>query len=412
MKQNFSSEQLIVALDIGTTKICALVAHIYDHDTFEIIGIGKSPSQGLEKGIVTDVNKTVHSIKSALKEAELMAGCTIEQATIGISGAHIQSRTSLGMVPITRGEIKPHDVLQATAAARAIALPEGQQILHALPQFFVIDGHEKVIDPLGMFGVRLEAHVHIITGSVASVHNLVKCCELAGIMVNDIVLEQLASAHAVLTPDEKFLGVGMLDIGGGTSDLALYQKGTIKHTMVLPIAGNHFTNDIAIGLRTTLKSAEAAKKEFGIVDATLIGEDACLEIEAIGQKDSRIILQSELLPILRPRAQELLSFIDKECKKHHLYHAMPSGMVLTGGGALLKGIDRVASSLFGIPVRIGTPQLQSPFSLLLENPMYATAYGLLLHAAKKQDTYGITKFSGPFASRIINRMKSWVSEFF
>jgi cell division protein FtsA len=203
----------------------------------------------------------------------------------------------------------------------------------------------------------------------------------------------------------------MLDIGGGTSDLALYQKGTIKHTMVLPIAGNHFTSDIAIGLHTTLKSAEEAKKEFGIVDASLIGQDECLEIEAIGQKDSRIILQSELLPILRPRAQELLKFIDKECKKHNLYPTMPSGMVLTGGGALLKGMDRIAASILGIPVRIGTPQLQSPFALFLENPMYATAYGLLLHTAKKQDT-GITKFNGPLTSRIITRMKSWVSEFF
>lgn len=412
MKQTFHQDQLLVALDIGTTKICVFVAHIMSNDSFELIGIGKSPSEGLEKGVVVDVAKTVNSIKNALKEAELMAGCTIQQATIGISGAHIQSRNSLGMVPITRGEIRNTDIIQAVTAARAIALPEGQQILHVLPQFFIIDNNEKVIDPLGMFGVRLEAQVHIITGSVASVHNLIKCCESAGITVNDIVLEQLASADAVLTPDEKLLGVGMLDIGGGTSDLAIYTKGTIRHTMVLPIAGTHFTKDIAIGLRTTLKSAEEVKKEYGIVDPKLLGEDMCIELACINQQDTQLILQSELLAILQPRAQELFKFIDKECKKYSLYQAMPSGFVLTGGGALLKGMQSLATTVFNVPVRIGIPQTQSTFSPFLQNPMYATGYGLLLHALKKQDTTSINKFTGPLASRIIGRMKSWVSEFF
>ncbi len=412
MKQSVNPETLLVALDIGTTKICVLVAQITSTDSFELIGIGKSPSDGLEKGVVVDVAKTVHSIKNAIKEAELMAGCTIQQATIGISGAHIQSRNSIGMVPINRGEIRNYDIIQATTAARAVALPEGQQILHVLPQFFVIDSHEKVIDPLGMFGVRLEAHVHIITGAVASVHNLVKCCESAGITVNDIVLEQLASADAVLTADEKLLGVGMLDIGGGTSDLAIYHKGTIRHTMVLPIAGNHFTKDIAIGLRTTIQSAEAIKKEYGIVDQKLLGEDTCIELTCISKQDTQLILQSELLGILRPRAQELFEFINKECKKHSLYHFMPSGFVLTGGGALLKGMQTLATNIFNIPVRIGIPQTQSTFSQFLQNPMYATGYGLLLHALKKQDTTSINRLTGPLASRIIGRMKSWVSDFF
>ncbi len=412
MKQSIHPDQLLVALDIGTTKICVLVAQIMSNDSFELIGIGKAPSEGLEKGVVVDVAKTVHSIKNALREAELMSGCAIQQATIGISGAHIQSRNSSGMVPINRGEIRNYDIIQATMAARAVALPEGQQILHVLPQFFIIDSHEKVVDPLGMFGVRLEAHVHIITGSVASVHNLVKCCESAGITVNDIVLEQLASADAVLTDDEKLLGVGMLDIGGGTSDLAIYHKGTIRHTMVLPIAGNHFTKDIAIGLRTTIKAAEEIKKEYGIVDPNLLGEDTCIELASISEQSTQLILQSELLAILQPRAQELFRFIDKECKKHSLYSFMPSGFVLTGGGALLKGMQSLATNIFNMPVRIGIPHTQSTFSPFLQNPMYATGYGLLLHALKKQDTTSINRFTGPLASRIIGRMKSWVSEFF
>ena len=412
MKKLVFNHKPIIAIDIGTTKICVLVAQPLGGDTFELIGIGKSPSHGLEKGVVVDVAQTVQSVKNAIREAELMAGCKIEQATIGISGAHIQSRSSHGMVAINRHEIRQHDIAQAINAARAITIPEGQQILHVLPQYFVIDSHEKVTDPLGMYGVRLEAHVHIITGSIASVCNLVKCCESAGIHVSDIVLEQLASGDAVLSQDEKMIGVGMLDIGGGTSDLAVYHRGTIAHTMVVPVAGNHFTKDLAIGLRTTIKSAEETKKEYGIVDESLLIEDACIEIATVDGNNTQLILQSELVTILHARARELLTIVHKECLTRSLYAIMPSGFVLTGGGSLLKGMARLGTNIFKTPVRVGNPQTSSTFSPFLHNPMYATGYGLLLHAFKKQDTTSITKLNEPLSMRIMSLMKSWVSDFF
>src|SRR5579871_6389307 len=247
------SDRLLVAIDVGTTKICVIVAQQLDNQAVEVVGIGKAPSDGLRKGVVVDVAKTIQSIKAAVKEAEIMAGIEIDAASIGISGGHIQSVNSHGVVPLRRGEIRLQDIENVIAAAKAIPVPEGQQILHVLPQYFMVDSHNKVHYPLGMHGIRLEVMAHIILGATASVQNLVKCCETAGIKVTDIVLEQLASAQAVLSPDERELGIAVLDIGGGTSDLALYQQNNIRHTKVIPVAGNHFTNDIAVGLRTTRK---------------------------------------------------------------------------------------------------------------------------------------------------------------
>ncbi len=267
------ANRLLTSIDVGTTKICVLIAQHLDGDQVEILGIGKAPSDGLRKGVVVDIAKTIRSIRLAVQEAELMAGVKIEFAAVGISGAHITTCNSHGVVPIKRGDITQQDIDSALAAAQAISILNGQQILHVLPQYFVIDGTERVHDPLGMHGVRLEVQAHIILGATASVQNLVKCCEAAGVKVDDIILEQLASGQAVLSSDERQLGVGVLDIGGGTSDLAIYQDGSIRHTKVIPIAGNHFTHDLAIGLRTTIEDAERVKVQYGLALAPHTGED-------------------------------------------------------------------------------------------------------------------------------------------
>ncbi len=412
MKGAVFSANPIIAIDVGTTKICVLAAQPIDKERLEIVGVGKAPSIGLRKGIVVDISKTIHSIKQAVAEAELMAGCKIESACIGIAGSHIQSINSHGAVPIKREEVTRQDINNVLAAAQAVAIPEGQQILHVLPQYFVVDNHEPLHDPLGMHGVRLEVRVHIITGSIASVQDLVICCEKAGIKATDIVLEQLASARAVLSPDERELGVGILDIGGGTSDLAIYKNGSIIYTMVLPVAGNHFTNDLALGLRITLNDAERIKKECGYVYKDVMQSDGYIDVESVEGGATKHIMYSELSRILQPRGQELFTLVNDSLVKANLQHFLSTGLVLTGGGALLEGIAPLASHIFQIPVRVGKPQIKESMLESLDNPMYATGYGLLLHALKKQDAAHIERMSGPLVVKIVSRMKSWVSDFF
>jgi len=402
------SHNILVSIDIGTTKISTLVAQRLSNDQLEIIGIGKAPSQGLRKGIVVNIGQTVRSIKQAVKEAEIMAGLSIESAVIGISGSHIRSMSSQGIVPIKKGRVRQSDVANAIAAARAVPIPEGQQVLHVLPQYFVIDGTEKIADPIGMHGIRLEVQAHIIMGSITSVQNLVNCCETAGIMVTDVMLEQLASARAVLSNDELQLGVAMIDIGGGTSDVAIYQHGSIRHTMVLPIAGNHFTNDIAIGLRTPLEEAEELKQHYGLALAEQCVENKLIEIQRIQGGQTQKIRQYDLTRIIEPRATELLKIIRDELVKHNLIDMMTTGVVLTGGGSLLDGIDVVAQKIFGIPARIGIPRIMNDIPGSLEHPMYSTGYGLLLQALKKNNN----PIDGPILKRIVMSMKSWVSDFF
>lgn len=411
MKSTMLSKDIIVALDVGTTKICVLVARHFGNGVLEIIGIGKAPSQGLQKGVVVDIAKTVQSIKKAVQEAELMCGFTLEYAHVGIAGSHIHAYNSHGIAPIKHGSVKQQDINAAIASAKALVLPEGQQVLHVLPQYFLIDD-QMVANPLGMHGVRLEVRVHIITGAVASVQNLVSCCQQAGLHVQDIVLEQLASAYAVLSLDERELGVGVLDIGGGTSDFALYHKGAIKHTAVLPVAGNHFTQDIAIGLRTTLYDAERIKKEYGIChpfflqNNTLLFEGECVQGEA-----RQVLHQRDLMEILYPRAQELFFLIYKDITKYNMHHFMTTGLVITGGGSLLIGMKEVADEIFQLPVRYGAPQADAVHIEALHNPVYATGYGLLLYAVKKDNTTG-NRMAGPLVDRLFARMKSWVVDFF
>ena len=406
------SKKIIVSIDVGTTKICVLVAHVLEGEAFEIIGVGKSPSDGLKKGVVVDIAKTVHSIKNAIKEAEIMAGISIESASVGISGGHIHSLNSHGLVPLKHGEVKPFDITNVLAAARAIHIPEGQQILHVLPQYFIIDGHDRVQDPLGMHGIRLEVQAHIILGGIASVQNLIKCCELAGVKVTDIILEQLASGDAVLSDDERQLGVAVLDIGGGTSDLALYQQGNIRHTMVLPLAGNHFTNDVAVGLRTTLKEAERIKKQYGYVYSAFATGDDLMEVEAVQGAEKQIIQITDMNLILQARAQEIFLLVQQEITTRQLQTFMRTGMVLTGGGSLLGGIKELAEQIFKVPVRIGSPRVGYQLPELLDSPIFATGYGLLINTLRREQHGGIDSLSGPLVKRIFVRMKSWVSDFF
>ena len=411
MKKVFA-HKIVAAIDIGTTKICVLIGNKLADGQVEIIGMGKVPSDGLKKGVVVDIARTVRSIRAAVKEAELMAGVAVESAVIGIAGAHIQSRNAYGAVPIEKGAVSQEDIAAVIAAARAVPLKEGQQILHVLPQFFSIDGSDRIQDPLGMHGIRLEAQVHMVTGSVTSVQDLVVCCERAGVKVQDVVLEQLASAQAVLNDDERELGVGLIDIGGGTSDVALYQQGSIRHTMVLAIAGNHFTNDLAMGLRITVADAQRVKQEYGLVTFDVLQEEEIFEVEMVQGGTKTMLTTTQLIEILEPRAQELFSLIHEDILARGMEPLLVSGLVITGGGALLEGMDAVASHIFGVPVRVGKPHLLHEDPAILDNPMYATGYGLLLHATKKLYGTGIFSTEESNVSRLLLRMKSWVSDFF
>jgi len=409
----------IAAIDIGTTKIVVLIATVDSKGRLEILGIGQHPSYGLKKGVVVNIATTVESIKAALKEAQSMAGCAIESACVGISGGHIKSFNSTGVVAIKSKEVTQRDIDRVIEAAKAIPLPKDQYILHVLPQYFRVDGQEYVFDSLGMYGVRLEAQVHIVTGAVASAQNIIKCCELAGVNPSDIVLEQIASADAVLTQTERELGVGIIDIGGGTSDFAIYKDGRIRHSKVLPIAGNHFTNDLAVGLGIPLSSAEDLKRRYGSVHQYHNFQQLKSYVDVPLGYDGGIktIAIDSLSEILHFRAEEIFDLFSDEINEFRLKAFMPAGLVLTGGGALLAGIKDLAHEKLDLPVRIGSPEShlgpdQDMIPDLLKSPIYATAYGLLVYAIGNRN-HGIeTNADDPAFSRVFKRMKSWMYDFF
>jgi cell division protein FtsA len=404
-------DQIITSIDIGTTKICVLIGKKIG-DQVEVIGIGKSPSHGLQKGVVVDIAKTINSISLAVKEAEIMAGFSIETASIGISGAHISSVNSSGVVAVKHGNIRSSDIANVLDAAQAIPVVQGYQILHVLPQYYILNGQDRVLDPLGMHAVRLEVQAHIIMGSVSSVQNLLHCCQSAGISVSDIVLEQLASAAAVLSDDELSLGVGVLDIGGGTSDLALYKDSAVRHTMVLPVAGNHVTNDIAIGLRIMKDEAERIKKQYGLAATHLIIEEKLIEVEMMQGMDLQVICLSDLVRIIEFRMKELFQLVHEDIVKNNLQHFMTNGLVLTGGGALVHGAQIVAESIFGCPVRIGKPRVLFDLLETLQSPSYATGYGLLIYMMRNEKRIKMHQGQEPLTRRVFERMKSWVVDFF
>ncbi len=407
MKVKNLSNNITVAIDVGTTKICVLVSQVSPTGNIEIIAIGKSPSQGLAKGVIVNVAQAVESIKAAVKEAELMIGKQIESAYVGISGSHIQAINSHGIVPVKNKQISVYDIAAAINSAKAVPIAEGHKLLHVIPQYYIIDGQHKVHDPLGMHGVRLEVQVHMITGAIPSIQNLIRCCEMAGVKVEDIILEQIASAQSVLSEDERELGIAILDIGGGTSDFAIYQQDSVMHTKVFPIAGNLFTHDIATCLRTTIKSAEQAKKL--LVNRSL--EDT-ITLEMIQGNQAKDFKVSDIKDIVDARASELLMLVRQEIDKNKLRSFMGSGLVLTGGGSMLDGLQELAHDIIQVPVRLGKPKITSPFNETLDSPIFATSYGLLLYVIKKDSLPPVDYLTEPLITRVFWRMKSWVFDFF
>ncbi|MGB8468302.1 MAG: cell division protein FtsA [Candidatus Babeliales bacterium] len=420
MKKGLFLDEPIVAIDIGTTKICVLVAQRINTHMFEIIGIGKAPSYGLAKGVVVDINKTIEAIKKAVEEATIMSGVAIKRAIIGVSGSHIQTLNSHGMVPIKRRVVSQTDIDAVIASAQAVTVAQGKQILHAIAQYFCVDG-ERIQNPLGMHGVRLETEAHIILGSISSVQNLIECCNQAGVAVTDIVLEQIASGMSVLSEDERRLGVAVLDIGGGTSDFALYNQNALMHTAVIPVAGNHFTHDVALCLRTTMAQAECIKKEVGSVLLESVqavsAEQASthetpLMIESVEGNAMRAVSVHELNSILHCRAQELMHIVDMIIKKNQLRSLMSAGLVLTGGSSQLEGLVSLASDQLCMNVRLGKPSSNQPCAQTLNSPLYATVYGLLLYAYASGDTNSMSNSTASLIHKIGTRMKHWITDLF
>ena len=377
-------DNVLVGLDLGTTKVCAIVGEVKDGGQVDIIGIGVSPSNGLKKGVVVNIDSTVESIRKAVHEAELMAGVEINNVYVGVCGGHIKGLNSRGVAAIKNKEVGPADIARAIDGARAVNIPMDQQVLHVLPQEYIIDDQDGIKDPLGMSGVRLDVKVHIISGAVTSIQNIVKSCSKAGLQVSDLVLQPFASSRAVLTDEERDLGVIVVDIGGGTTDMAVFLEGSLWHTEVLPIGGNHLTNDIAIGLRTPASEAEKIKIKYGCALSSLVKHEETLDVPSVGGRPSRLLSRQILCEIIEPRVEELFGMIQQRLKKTGYEDLCASGIVLTGGVALLEGIQDAAERFIGLPVRRGTPKNIGGLMDVVNSPIYATGVGLVLHGAANQ----------------------------
>jgi cell division protein FtsA len=384
-------DDLIVGLDIGTTKICAIVAERAENGA-DVVGIGTHPSKGLRKGVVVDIDATVDSIKQAVEEAELMADCEISSVYAGIAGGHIEGFNSHGIVAVKDREVGSNDVRRVIDAAKAVAIPMDREVIHVIPQEFIIDDQDGIREPLGMSGVRLEAKIHIVTAAVTSAQNIVKCANKAGLNVVDIVLEPLASAEAVLAGDERDLGVCLIDIGGGTTDLAVFADGSIKHTSVLGLGGYHITNDIAVGLRTPFEEAERIKKRFGVASARYLGNDDVITVPSVGGRRPREVSRKILCEVIEPRIDEVLSLARQELVKAGLDDRIPSGVVLTGGCSALNGIAELAEEIFESPVRSGTPTRVGGLQDVVRSPMYATGVGLVLYGSSQSSSRATSRF--------------------
>jgi cell division protein FtsA len=402
-------ENIIVGLDIGTTKICAVVGEVNPSD-INIIGIGTHPSIGLRKGVVVNIEATVDSIKKAVEEAELMAGCEISSVYAGIAGGHITGFNSHGIIAIKGHEVTQQDVDRVIEAARAVAIPMDRELIHVLPQEFIVDEQAGINNPIGMAGVRLEAKIHIVTGAVTSAHNIVKCANRAGLDVCDIVLESLASGDAVLTEEEKELGTALIDMGGGTSDLAIFSGKNIHHTFVLSLGGHNLTNDIAIGLRAPLAEAEKIKINYGTALSSKIKGDENIEVPGMGGRPPRKLPRQILGEIIEPRVEEIFALLRREIYRAGVENLIPSGVVITGGSALLDGITEVAESVFHLPARLGQPRGISGLVDVVNNPMYATGVGLLLYGAKNHNPQKFRIRDANIFSRLVARMKKWFRE--
>jgi cell division protein FtsA len=402
-------ESTVVALDIGTTKICALVGE-YKDGLVDIRGIGTSPSHGLRKGVVINIESTVQSIKKAILEAQAMANIPISSVFAGIAGGHIRGINSHGIVAVKEGEVKQNDIDRVIDAARAVAIPIDREIIHVLPQEYIIDDQDGIKEPLGMSGVRLECKVHIVTGAVSSAQNIVKCAQRCDISVSDIVLEQLASSIAVLSDDEKELGVLLVDIGGGTTDMAVFSNGSIRHTCVIPVGGQHFTNDIAIGLRTPQESAEAIKKRYGTASAKGEHLDELMEVQSIGNRPDRMLKRQILAEILEPRVRETFEMIRYEIDRLRLNDMLTSGIVITGGSSLLPGTVEIAEEVLGLPARLGIPLGVGGLMDVVKSPIYATAVGLVLYGAKHADQRHFKSKDENIYMKVRRRMGAWLND--
>lgn len=400
-------DELIVGLDIGTTKVCAVVAEASENG-MDVVGIGTHPSRGLRKGVVVDIDATVQSIKHAIEEAELMADCEITSVYAGIAGGHIRGFNSHGVVAVKDQEVRPGDVKRVIDAAKAVAIPMDREVLHVIPQEYVIDDQDGIREPLGMSGVRLEAKIHIVTAAVTSAQNIVKCANKAGLNVMDIVLEPLASAEAVLSDDERDLGVCLIDIGGGTTDIAVFADGSIKHTSVLGLGGYHISNDIAVGLRTPFDEAERIKKMFGVASARYLGSDDVISVPSVGGRKPRDVSRKILCEIIEPRAEEILSLARQEVAKAGLDDRMPSGVVLTGGASALEGVAELAEEIFEAPVRRGMPMHVGGLQDVVRSPMYATGVGLVGFGLTQGDARsGFPIRGGSKFKPVLQRMRDW-----
>ena len=403
-------EDLIVGLDIGTTKICVIVAERSENGV-DIVGIGTHPSRGLRKGVVVDIEATVESIKAAVEDAELMADCEINAVYAGIAGSHIRGINSHGVVAVKDGEVREGDVKRVIDAAKAVAIPMDREVIHVLPQEFIIDDQDGIREPLGMSGVRLEAKIHIVTAAVTSAQNVVKCANKAGLDVIDIVLEPLASAQAVLASDERDLGVCMIDIGGGTTDIAVFQDGSIKNTAVLGLGGYHLTNDIAVGLRTPFDEAERIKKKFGVASSRYLASDDVISVPSVGGRRPREVSRKILCEIIEPRVEEILSLARQEITKAGLEDMIPSGVVLTGGASALAGMPELAEEIFEAPVRRGSPTQIGGLQDVVRSPMYATGVGLVVFGNSRRNSRGSgSRFrirDDSIFGRVKQRMRDW-----
>jgi cell division protein FtsA len=405
--------EIVTGLDIGTTKICVIIAELTEGG-IEIIGCGTSPSRGLKKGVVVNIDVTVESIKKAVEAAEAMAGISLNSAFVGIAGSHIKGINSRGVIAVSgkNQEVAQADVDRVIEAAKAITLPADRRVIHVIPQEFIIDGQGGVKEPLGMSGHRLEAEIHIVTGAVASAENIIKCATRAGLEVQDIVLQPLASSEATLTADEKELGVVLVDIGGGTSDIAVFVDGSIRHTAVLALGGDHLTHDIAIGLRTPSQSAEAIKCQYGCALASLVGSEEVVEVPSVGGRKPRLLSRQMLCEIMQPRMEEIFNHVALEVRRAGFMHQVAAGVVVTGGSSVMEGVPELAEQLFDLPVRLGVPTGIGGLKEVVSSPMYATGVGLVQYGAAHRDQPRFGRLSDQtLVDKLIKRMVQWFSDF-
>ena len=401
------TKDLIVGLDIGTSKVVAVVAEMQPDGRYEVVGLGQHESRGLKKGVVVNIETTVASIQRALEEAELMADCKIRNVYVGIAGSHIRSFNSIGMVAIKDKEVTDADVARVIETAKAVNIPTDQQILHVLAQEFIIDGQEDIREPIGMSGVRLDVKVHIVTGAVSAAQNIIKCVRRCGLEVQDLILQPLASSSAVLTDDEKELGVALVDIGGGTTDIAIFTGGSIRHTAVIPIAGDQITNDVAMALRTPTPDAEDIKLRYGIAKQVLADPDDKIAVPGIGDRGPRSLSRQALAAVIEPRVEELFSLVQQVIRESGYEELLSSGVVITGGTSMLRGMAELGEDIFLKPVRIGVPGYSGGLADVVRTPRYATVLGLLEEArVQRQRGRKVAEQSGSF-KETLRRMKEW-----